>query len=180
MHITGLLGMPRRIYTYQPGRGWDVYNHLETAGAYLLALGVLLYILNAVISYYRGREAGDNPWNADTLEWTTSSPPPPYNFARIPIVKSKNPAWEPADQADAPVLDSMRETLGTTVLDAEPEGRILIPPDSILPLVLAVALALFFIGFIADLPPLAVIGVLGALAALAVWFWPTDAVEAPA
>jgi cytochrome c oxidase subunit I len=94
MHIPGLLGMPRRIYTYEPGRGWDGLNFAISIGAFIQALAVLLFGLNLIISYFRGAKAGDDPWDAWTLEWSTSSPPPPYNFATIPTVASRRPLWD--------------------------------------------------------------------------------------
>jgi hypothetical protein len=94
MHISGLLGMPRRIYTYSEGMGWDWVNLVTTAGSFLFGLGVLIFIWNVIKSLRHGEAAGDNPWDAPTLEWATTSPPPPYNFAVIPTVASRHPLWE--------------------------------------------------------------------------------------
>jgi cytochrome c oxidase subunit I len=94
MHVPGLLGMPRRIYTYEPGRGWDVWNFIITIGALFQALGILIFISNLIWSYFRGQVAGNDPWDAWTLEWTTTSPPPAYNFAVIPEVQSRRPLWD--------------------------------------------------------------------------------------
>jgi cytochrome c oxidase subunit 1 len=94
MHIPGLLGMPRRIYTYEPGRGWDIWNVIVTIGVAFQALGVLVLAGNLIWSYFRGKVAGNDPWDAWTLEWTTSSPPPEYNYAVIPVVRSRRPLWD--------------------------------------------------------------------------------------
>ena len=94
MHIPGLLGMPRRIYTYEQGRGWDIWNLIVTAGAFIQALGVLVLLGNLIWSYFRGKLAGNDPWDAWTLEWNTASPPPAYNFATIPEVRSRRPLWD--------------------------------------------------------------------------------------
>src|ERR1700736_6162149 len=94
MHIPGILGMPRRIYTYEPGRGWDIWNLIVTLGVFFQAAGLLVFIANLFRSYFRGRVAGSDPWDAWTLEWSTTSPPPAYNFAVIPGVKSRRPLWD--------------------------------------------------------------------------------------
>ncbi len=94
MHVPGVLGMPRRIYTYEPGRGWEIWNLLVTVGAFLQVMGVLCFVINLIRSYFRGAPAGDDPWDAWTLEWSTTSPPPAYNFATIPMVKSRRPLWD--------------------------------------------------------------------------------------
>jgi cytochrome c oxidase subunit 1 len=94
MHVPGLLGMPRRIYTYEPGRGWDTWNFIVTIGVFLQAAGILAFVLNMIRSYLRGRPAGSDPWDAWTLEWSTTSPPPEYNYSSIPVVKSRRPLWD--------------------------------------------------------------------------------------
>src|SRR5215471_6000229 len=94
MHIPGILGMPRRIYTYEPGRGWDIWNFIVTVGVFFQAAGILVFAANLLWSYFKGKLAGNDPWDAWTLEWTTSSPPPPYNFATTPVVKSRRPLWD--------------------------------------------------------------------------------------
>ena len=94
MHVPGLLGMPRRIYTYEPGRGWDIWNVIVTAGVAFQGVAIVVFVGGLVWAYLRGRPAGDDPWDAWTLEWATTSPPRPYNFAAIPVVRSRRPLWD--------------------------------------------------------------------------------------
>jgi cytochrome c oxidase subunit 1 len=94
MHFPGLLGMPRRIFTYDAGRGWDTLNFVTTIGALLQGAGILCFVINIVRSAKKGKLAGDDPWDAWTLEWTTTSPPPEYNFATAPVVRSRRPLWD--------------------------------------------------------------------------------------
>ncbi|MEO7043090.1 MAG: cytochrome c oxidase subunit I [Gemmatimonadaceae bacterium] len=181
MHLLGLLGMPRRIYTYDAGLGWGTTNLIVTIGAYLFAVGVLLFIINVLVSLRRGVIAGDNPWDAGTLEWSTSSPPPPYNFATIPIVGSRHPLWEdrlPTEGSGSsiirggPVLDQGRETFGTSILDAEPTSVMQMPVDSSWPFALAVALTVVCYGLLLPSNALAGIGVVAAAACIIGWLEP--------
>jgi cytochrome c oxidase subunit I len=94
MHIPGMLGMPRRIYTYEPGRGWDIWNLIVTVGVFFQAAGVLVFVANLLWSLLKGEPAGNDPWDAWTLEWSTTSPPPDYDFATIPVVESRRPLWD--------------------------------------------------------------------------------------
>ncbi|MGA7458692.1 MAG: cytochrome c oxidase subunit I [Candidatus Korobacteraceae bacterium] len=94
MHIPGLLGMPRRIYTYEATRGWEGWNVIVSIGVIFQALAVLIWVFNVIKSYFKGRIAGSDPWDAWTLEWSTTSPPPDYNFAELPVVRSRRPLWD--------------------------------------------------------------------------------------
>jgi cytochrome c oxidase subunit I+III len=186
MHIVGMLGMPRRIYTYPAGLGWDVYNLIETAGAFLFAIGVALFAWNVLKSRRSGALAGPNPWDAGTLEWSTSSPPPPYNFAVLPTIGSRHPLWEDrlgegsakSSLARGPVLDAGRETFATSPLDAEPRAVMRMPEDSYAPLALAVSCGLIAYGLLFGLWWLSVIGVVATAACAIGWLWPDDATAA--
>ena len=94
MHIPGILGMPRRIYTYEPGRGWEIWNLIVTIGVVFQAAGVIVFVFNLLWSLFKGEPAGNDPWDAWTLEWSTTSPPPEYDFATLPVVKSRRPLWD--------------------------------------------------------------------------------------
>ncbi len=101
-HFLGLQGMPRRVYTYPADMGWNFYNLLSTLGALLLAAGILALLANLLRSYRSGEPASNNPWEADTLEWSTTSPPPSYGFAILPVVRSRHPLWDQRTLAGAP------------------------------------------------------------------------------
>jgi cytochrome c oxidase subunit 1 len=94
LHFAGLLGMPRRIYTYPAGRGWEGFNLFSTWGVAIQAVAILIFVWNVLDSLIRGRKAGNDPWDAWTLEWATTSPPPEYNFAVLPEVRSSRPLWD--------------------------------------------------------------------------------------
>jgi cytochrome c oxidase subunit 1 len=94
MHFAGILGMPRRIYTYEPRPGWETLNLIVTIGAFIQGVAILVFVTNLVYSYFKGPKAGNDPWDAWTLEWSVSSPPPAYNFASIPVVESRRPLWD--------------------------------------------------------------------------------------
>jgi cytochrome c oxidase subunit 1 len=94
MHVQGMLGMPRRIYTYPAERGWEIWNAITSSGAVLQGLGVACFVLALAMAFRRPIWAGPDPWNAWTLEWSTTSPPPAYNFLDLPEVRSRRPLWD--------------------------------------------------------------------------------------
>jgi cytochrome c oxidase subunit I+III len=172
-HILGLHGMPRRVYTYLPETGWGPLNLLSTVGAFVLGLGVLVFVLNGLVSLRRGAPAGDDPWGADTLEWAVSSPPPPYNFQYLPTVGARAALWH--RRADQPVVTGLRsdrrEFLITGMLDAEPDHRQVSPGPTVWPFILALGVGVtFIIGIFTPwgLP----IGAVPCAIALVAWFWP--------
>jgi cytochrome c oxidase subunit I+III len=152
MHIVGLLGMPRRVYTYPGGMGWTAYNVAETVGGFLTLAGILVLFGNLVVSYRRGAPAGPDPWHGPTLEWSIPSPPPEFNFAVIPKVTSAYPNWDEADRAEDArrlaagegVLDLGHEQMQSTPVDAYPDEVVRMPHSSPWPIVLALCLSGMF------------------------------------
>jgi cytochrome c oxidase subunit 1 len=94
MHILGLKGMPRRIATYQSDLGWDIWNLISTIGAFTIAVGMLVFLFNLAKSLSGPKTAGDDPWDGNTLEWLTTSPPPEHNFESLPVIESERPAFD--------------------------------------------------------------------------------------
>jgi cytochrome c oxidase subunit 1 len=94
MHMLGLQGMPRRIADYASNAGWNDWNLVASIGGFIIALSILPFIWNVFVSLRNGKIAGDDPWEANTLEWATSSPPPPYNFDRLPEIRSERPLFD--------------------------------------------------------------------------------------
>jgi cytochrome c oxidase subunit I len=156
MHILGLIGMPRRVYTYPGGLGFGGYNLVISIGSFIFAIGTLLLLVNIARSLRGGAVAGANPWDAPTLEWSVPSPPPPYNFVNIPIVASRHPLWEDRlNETDERsilgsdvLLDQGKETLAVTALDAQPDAIMTMPGDSLLPVILALGMSVVFGGML--------------------------------
>jgi cytochrome c oxidase subunit 1/cytochrome c oxidase subunit I+III len=176
MHIVGLLGMPRRIYTYPASMGWDSWNLVISIGAILFAVGVLVSLVNFIVSARDGEKAGPNPWGADTLEWSVESPPPSYGSVHLPTVRSRNPLWdahdEESDPRDERVLDQGRLTLTTHWRHATPLGVARMPEDTMTPLLLALALTAVFCAVLLKALAWAAVFVVLSLAATAAWLWP--------
>jgi cytochrome c oxidase subunit 1 len=178
MHQLGLMGMTRRVYTYIAETGWGPLNLLATAGAGILALGFLTTLINLWWSRANGLAAGENPWESDTLEWATQSPPPRYNFRNPPTVKSRDPVW--LDPPGTPVVTGLsteaREVLITTAHDAVPHHRLHLAGESPWPFVTAALAAATQIGMVYR-PQAYVIGLPLIGVALALWFWPSHGPE---
>jgi cytochrome c oxidase subunit I+III len=185
MHIVGLMGMPRRQYTYAPDLGWSGLNALETVGSYVLGAGLLLVAANLAVSRFRGPASGEDPFDGATLEWATSSPPPPYNFAVIPAVTSPYPMWDVRDreqdvsnaEAGRLVLDRGHVTPATTVVDAEWDEALDMPSDSPWPIAVAAALALVFMYLLTGHWTTALVFLAVAAAAVVAWHHREAAVE---
>jgi cytochrome c oxidase subunit 1 len=173
MHMLGLHGMPRRVYTYPAEMEWDTLNLLATAGAFVIALSVLLFIINVVRSHRHGAPAGANPWGADTLEWSVSSPPPAANFELVPVVHGRHPLWQEAARPShvTGLANDYREVLITSVADAVVDHRLWLPSSTPWPFLAAVATTILFVGSI--FTPWAVVwGAVPVALAATFWFWP--------
>jgi cytochrome c oxidase subunit I+III len=177
MHIVGLLGMPRRVYTYPDGLGWAAYNLAETIGGFVTLVGILLLLGNLFVSYFRGAPAGPDPWHGPTLEWTTSSPPPEYDFAVVPKVTSAYPNWDPVDRDEdrrklaegVLVLDEGHEQPATSPVDGIFSEIVEMPHESPWPVILALAVSIVFAMLV--LQKFGIAAVMAVLAALALLGW---------
>ena len=169
MHFTGLDGMPRRIYTYADGMGWSMWNGVSTAGTALLVLGLLAFIHNMAKSWRSGERAPGDPWDARTLEWSMSSPPPEYNFVEIPVVHDRDEWWE-----------IKRRKVRTAVPaggSGEDEGHsIHLPQPSYWPIVASIGLLIGGLGLIFSI---AAAAVGGAITMFAVYAWSFEPVNDP-
>jgi cytochrome c oxidase subunit I+III len=179
-HILGLLGMPRRVYTYEAGLGWDGYNLASSVGAGLLTVGIAITALNILRSRRQGAPAGPDPWGGETLEWASTSPPPDYNFETIPRVHSREPLWDQPElrrgaqpvEAGAYALDDGHQVLSTSVVDATPQAVLHMPHATAWPFLLAIALTALTYGILLESPLLSALGTVGTVVGIAGWFWP--------
>ncbi|MEO7371146.1 MAG: cytochrome c oxidase subunit I [Ilumatobacteraceae bacterium] len=186
MHVLGLRGMPRRVYTYHSGLGWDWLNMMASVGAGVFGIGTGLTLINVLWSRKHGAIAGDNPWRADTLEWSTSSPPPDYNFAVVPMIASRHPLWdqqplalstsghEHSTESLGIVGAENRETPVTGGLAASPESGMVVPQPSSLPCLLAFGIAVFFAGLLVSAQIVLISGAVIGITSLTRWAWHTE------
>jgi len=179
MHIAGLLGMPRRQWTYPASVGWGTTNLVETLGSYLLGAGLIMVVVNLAVSLRRGPKVGNDPFDGATLEWATTSPPPAYNFTVIPAISSPYPMWDERDREEDRaraargdlVLAAGHRTPASTVVDAELDEVLDMPSDSPWPITLAAFLALVFVFLLTGHWTTAVVFAGVAAAVLAAWHW---------
>jgi cytochrome c oxidase subunit 1/cytochrome c oxidase subunit I+III len=180
MHILGLMGMPRRVYTYGWGLGWGNINLAETIGSYVLLVGLALTLFNCIRALRTGPKAPDNPWGGETLEWAATSPPHEYNFPVIPTVHSLHPLWDEKTLAtmvrdrhdpDRALTDG-KEAIRTTDLDGVPEHPLPLPEESSLPVLTATGLLLTTVFLVIQLPIVAGGWAGFTVIILALWFWP--------
>ena len=173
MHLAGINGMPRRVYTYPAGMGLELPNMLSSIGSAVVALAVLLFVINMVKSLRVGAHAAPNPWGGSTLEWATACPPDRYNFQHIPMVSSVSPLWDAGEKL--PVVHGLRvedrEVLLTTVMAAEPDVREASAEPSLWPFIATLATTIMFVGSIFS-PWAVLVGAIPATIALTAWFWP--------
>ncbi|RST31278.1 cytochrome c oxidase subunit I [Sphingomonas ginkgonis] len=181
MHVLGLYGMPRRVWTYPAGMGFDLPNAIISGGAFILAIGILLFLINVIKSATSGPRAGPDPWAGSTLEWSIPSPPPSFNFAVIPLLASRHPLWEDHLKKSEErtifdsgfLLDEGKETLAVTPLDGQPSVILKMPGDSLLPGLLAAALFVFFVGLLVRSDWLSTTAGAAVAIVLVMWFQPT-------
>ena len=189
MHLTGLLGMPRRVYTYSPALGVEWLNLLSTAAGFVLAVGIVAILVDLGLCFAHGRRARANPWRAGTLEWAVPTPVPTYNFASVPEVDGAYPLWrdrglrERAARPDGLLGDPVhgrRELLGTGIVSARPEQVVFLSGASWLPLACAGVVTVMLACFISGRYLAAAACVLPLVALFCRWAWTTGWAGAPA
>ena len=190
MHFTGMLGMTRRAYTYSTELGDSVawLNLLSSAGGFVIAVGMIAFVVDLVLAFRHGERTADNPWQAATLEWAIGAPPPPWNFRGIPTVTDRDPLWERPELATgigsgqgylADAAHGRRETLGTSLRAAEPESVIRLSGSTWYPLIAATLLTLFLTAFLLAAYGIAAMLVIAAVVVCWGWLWTTGDADAP-
>jgi hypothetical protein len=173
MHVLGLLGMPRRIYTYPKGTEWEGLNVLASIGGAVFGVGTGITLIAVLWARRRGAVAPPNPWDGDTLEWATSSPPPEYNFADIPVVASRHPLWEQQPLTFTEGTPDRDTPIGGG-LEGVYEGEAVVPQPTYLPFLVACGVGLFFAGMLVKAGLVLVIGIVVGTSALVRWAWRTE------
>ncbi|CAN5901305.1 hypothetical protein BH23ACT8_BH23ACT8_13200 [soil metagenome] len=186
MHIVGLMGMPRRIYTYDAGLGWETYNLISTIGVLIIVPGIAVFVWNVIRGYRSGEEAGANPWGGDSLEWAVPSPPAEHGWSVLPIVRSRHPLWD-TDELHAgderlerfvhglsqwPLRWRAAVIVGTA--DARPQEVFRVANPSLWPLVAACGVVLIFLSELVKLRWGAAVGALVIVVAAIGWNWPQE------
>ena len=186
MHIVGLMGMPRRVYTYDAGLGWGIYNLLSTIGVLIIVPGIAVFVWNIVYSYRRGEPAGHNPWGAETLEWAVPSPPAEHGWSVLPIVRSRHPLWDQDELhggderlerfvrglSEWPLRWRAAVIVGTA--DGQPQEVFRVSNPSIWPLVAAFGVVTIFLAELIKLRWGAAVGALVIIGAAIRWNWPEE------
>ena len=172
MHYLGMTGMPRRVYTYENYPGWGSLNLIETIGSFILGLSILLFLYNVWVSLRKGEIAGDDPWDAVTLEWATSSPPPEYNFAAIPVVHSLRPLWDKKHQPEEKQPSPAQQPVNLNPDVSKPVIDVRMPRNSHNPILISFGLMVLSYALIyaAWLAP---VGLLIVLYGIVSWAWET-------
>ena len=183
-HIVGLLGMPRRVYTYPAGLGWEPYNLISTVGALGFGVGAFLFVINLFWSRKHGKLAGPNPWGADTLEWWEDSPPPNAQFKFVPFIRSRHPLWEqesfePKDDQERRLIEPLRSkptgwrgALVVSVLDGNPIGIVKMPHPTFAPFIMSVGFVLLFAAALVENLWIGIAGALITAGSTYAWFRP--------
>ena len=182
MHMTGLMGMPRRVYVYESGLGWDWPNLVSTIGGFIMTAGIALFVLDMALHRRLGAIAPQNPWGASTLEWAMPTPPQLYNFASLPRVDDRDPLWRDgklgaklaAGDGLLPLSSTGRqESITVDPLTGEPDHVIILPNPGYEPFFAASGMAVFFLAFLAGFYWLSPLGLLIALYFILRWAWTT-------
>jgi cytochrome c oxidase subunit I+III len=184
MHWTGLLGMPRRVYTYPTGLGWDGPNLASSIFGFVMAFGAAAVLLDLVLHWRFGRKAAHNPWQADTLEWASGTPPRSYNFASLPTLATRHPLWQYPDMAQGiaegryglpQAVHGRRETMGSDPVSGQPREVLHLPGNSWLPLIAALLLSVLCIALLLRAYGFALAVAASAAVVLLRWSWENGA-----
>ncbi|UYG01178.1 cytochrome c oxidase subunit I [Halomonas sp. GD1P12] len=184
MHWTGLLGMPRRIYTYEAGNGWEIFNLLSSVASFVMSAGIAMVLIDIALHFRFGKPAKHNPWGADTLEWANTMPPSAYNFVSLPNIETRHPLWDnpdlPRTMAEgkhglAVASHGRREMWGSDSITGKVREIVHLPGNSWWPFLAALALAVVCVSLLTRLYPVAAVFVIVAGVFLLRWAWENGA-----